>query len=68
MYGRYQAKILCILGWQRRLHVIGEATEAGVMPIGVEGIPTRIPKATPSPACTGERGERKCGVGEIGFG
>lgn len=28
----------------RRLHVIGEATEAGVMPSGVEGIGTRMPE------------------------
>lgn len=30
----------------RRLHVIGEATEAGVMPSGVEGITARMPEAT----------------------
>src|ERR1017187_10225249 len=30
----------------RRLHVIGEATEAGVMPSGVDGITARMPKAT----------------------
>lgn len=29
----------------RRLHVIGEATEGGIMPTGVEGIPARSPKA-----------------------
>ena len=33
----------------RRLHVIGEATEAGVMPSGVEGIGARMPE----PAQTG---------------
>jgi hypothetical protein len=29
----------------RRLHIIGEATEAGVMPSGVEGISLRMPEA-----------------------
>ena len=41
-------QIVQILPELRRLHVIGEATEAGVMPTGVEGIPARMPEATQS--------------------
>jgi hypothetical protein len=28
------------------MHVIGQTTEAGVMPTGVEGVPARTPEAT----------------------
>ena len=30
----------------RRLHVIGEATEAGVTPSGIDGVAARMPEAT----------------------
>ena len=30
----------------RCLHIVGEATEAGVAPSGIEGIPPRVPEAT----------------------
>jgi len=39
-------QIVQILPELRRLHIIGEATEAGVMPSGVNGITARMPEAT----------------------
>jgi hypothetical protein len=39
-------QIVQILPELRRLHIIGEATEVGVMPSGVDGITERMPEAT----------------------
>ena len=52
----------------RRLHIIGEATEAGVMPSGVDGIPARMPEATQIRACNGNEGGRNAGQATIRFG
>jgi len=39
-------QIVQIFSELRRLHVIGKATETGVVPTGIDGVPPRMPEAT----------------------